>query len=130
VKKEFDVERLAPMQLLDVGTSESVNGRLGDYEPRGLTPLYLALRRAFNEDAPAVKPEDDYWVILITDGLNAVGDNGGNGVTKAGVKKSIDEVTFGGKKEAWAKGNFEYTLKPGANDLGTVVIGADKFKNQ
>jgi plastocyanin len=45
-------------------------------------------------------------------------------------KKSIDEVTFGGKKEAWAKGNFEYTLKPGANDLGTVVIGADKFKNQ
>lgn len=45
-------------------------------------------------------------------------------------KKSIDEVTFGGKKESWAKGNFEYTLKPGANDLGTVVIGADKFKNQ
>ena len=44
------------------------------------------------------------------------------------MQKSIDEVTVGGKKESWKKGNFEMTLKPGMNDMGEVKIEGKKFK--
>lgn len=42
---------------------------------------------------------------------------------------SIDEGTVGGKKQKWGRGRMEIELKPGVNDLGTITIAADKFKN-
>lgn len=42
--------------------------------------------------------------------------------------KSIEEVSLGGKKETWKKGTVQLTLKEGANDLGVLLIKADRFK--
>ena len=42
---------------------------------------------------------------------------------------SIDEGTVGGKKQKWGRGRMELELKPGLNDLGTITIAADKFKD-
>lgn len=42
---------------------------------------------------------------------------------------SIDEGTVAGKKQKWGRGRMELELKPGLNDLGTITIAADKFKN-
>ena len=39
----------------------------------------------------------------------------------------LDEVTVGGKKEKWSKNRFDFEIKEGMNDLGTVKISADKF---
>jgi len=41
---------------------------------------------------------------------------------------SIDEGTVGGKKQKWGRGRMEIELKPGMNDLGTITLAADKFK--
>lgn len=43
------------------------------------------------------------------------------------AKKSLDEVTIGGKKETWRLGRMKIELKPGVNDLGTVTIAPEKF---
>jgi hypothetical protein len=37
-------------------------------------------------------------------------------------------VAVNGKADCWKKGNVKFTLKPGANDLGTVSLKPDKFK--
>ena len=42
--------------------------------------------------------------------------------------KSIEEVSLGGKKETRKKGAVQLTLKEGANDLGVLLIKADRFK--
>lgn len=39
----------------------------------------------------------------------------------------IDEVMIDGKSEKWSRSRFEFEIKPGMNDLGTVVIPADSF---
>ena len=43
-------------------------------------------------------------------------------------QNKFDEVSVNGKAESWKKGNVKLTLKPGANDLGTVTLKPDKFK--
>ena len=44
------------------------------------------------------------------------------------AQNKFDEVTVNGKPDSWKKGNVKFTLKPGANDLGTVALKPDKFK--
>ena len=44
------------------------------------------------------------------------------------AQNKFDEVSVNGKAESWKKGNVKLTLKPGANDLGTVTLKPDKFK--
>lgn len=38
--------------------------------------------------------------------------------------KPIDEVTIDGKKAEWKRNRFEVDIKPGMNDMGTVVVPA------
>ena len=40
----------------------------------------------------------------------------------------IKEVQIDGKTEKWKRSRFEVEIKPGMNDLGEVVIGADQFR--
>jgi plastocyanin len=42
--------------------------------------------------------------------------------------KSIEEMTIGGKTETWKKGVTKLTLREGTNDLGKVMIKANRFK--
>ena len=44
--------------------------------------------------------------------------------------KSLEEVSLGGKKEKWTKGNVKLTLKEGANDLGTLLIKPERFRSK
>jgi len=44
------------------------------------------------------------------------------------MDKSIDSVTLDGKEVEWKKGLVEFTLKPGANNLGVVKIKPTEFK--
>jgi len=44
------------------------------------------------------------------------------------AQNKFDEVAVNGKADSWKKGNVKFTLKPGANDLGTVSLKPDKFK--
>lgn len=44
------------------------------------------------------------------------------------AQNKFDEVTVNGKAESWKKGNVKFTLKAGANELGTVGLKPDKFK--
>ncbi len=44
--------------------------------------------------------------------------------------KSIEEVTFMGKKEKWTKSSFKLTLKEGANDFGNLLIKPERFKSK
>jgi plastocyanin len=39
----------------------------------------------------------------------------------------IKEATMDGKTVKWKRSRFEVEIKPGMNDLGTVVLGADQF---
>lgn len=41
---------------------------------------------------------------------------------------AINEVTVDGKKENWKRSRFELKIKPGMNDLGTVVVPTDALK--
>ncbi len=41
---------------------------------------------------------------------------------------AINKVTVNGKKEDWARSRFEVEIKPGLNDLGTVVVPADALE--
>ncbi|RMF38575.1 MAG: methylamine utilization protein [Planctomycetota bacterium] len=41
---------------------------------------------------------------------------------------SIDEGLVNGKKERWSRGRMEVELKPGVNDLGTITLAPDMFK--
>lgn len=41
---------------------------------------------------------------------------------------TIDEVTINGEEESWRRGRMEMELKPGVNDLGTVVVDAELFE--
>jgi plastocyanin len=43
-------------------------------------------------------------------------------------QNKFDEVSVNGKSDSWKKGNVKFTLKAGANDLGTVSLKPDKFK--
>ena len=43
-------------------------------------------------------------------------------------RASIKEVEINGQKEKWKGSRFEVEIKPGMNDLGTIVIGEDLFK--
>ncbi len=38
---------------------------------------------------------------------------------------AIREVKINGKDEEWSRSRFEVDIKPGMNDLGTVVVPAD-----
>ena len=40
---------------------------------------------------------------------------------------SVKEVQIDGKDVKWKKSRFEVKIKPGVNDMGTVVVGADQF---
>ena len=40
---------------------------------------------------------------------------------------TIKEVNVAGKDDEWSRSRFEVDIKPGLNDLGTVVIPADSF---
>ncbi|HUP78555.1 MAG TPA: hypothetical protein VM260_08295, partial [Pirellula sp.] len=44
--------------------------------------------------------------------------------------KSLEEVSLGGKKEKWTKGNVKLTLNEGANDLGTLLIKPERFRRK
>ena len=39
----------------------------------------------------------------------------------------ISEVMMEGKSEKWSRSRFEFEIKPGMNDMGTIVIPADSF---
>ncbi len=41
---------------------------------------------------------------------------------------SIDEGMVNGEKQRWSRGRMEIDLKPGVNDLGTITLGPDMFK--
>ena len=41
---------------------------------------------------------------------------------------SIEEGTVGGKKEKWSRGKMERELKAGMNDLGTITLAPDQFR--
>lgn len=41
----------------------------------------------------------------------------------------IQDVSVEGKKEEWSRSRFELEIKPGMNDLGTVVIPAASFSS-
>jgi hypothetical protein len=43
-------------------------------------------------------------------------------------QNKFDEVSVNGKSDSWKKGNVKFTLKASANDLGTVALKPDKFK--
>jgi hypothetical protein len=40
----------------------------------------------------------------------------------------IKEAEVDGKKVKWKKSRFEVKIKPGVNDMGTVVLDADQFE--
>ncbi len=40
---------------------------------------------------------------------------------------NIDKASIGGKDVNWKRGRFKYTIKPGANDLGEIKLGASQF---
>ncbi len=42
---------------------------------------------------------------------------------------SIQEVEVAGKQEEWRRGRFEVEIKPGLNDLGTIVVPAKTFRD-
>jgi plastocyanin len=42
---------------------------------------------------------------------------------------SIDEGAVNGKSQKWSRGRMELKLNAGVNDLGTITIAADKFRN-
>jgi len=44
--------------------------------------------------------------------------------------KSIEEVTFLGKKETWKKGCVKLTLHEGVNDLGNLLIKPGRFRHK
>jgi plastocyanin len=44
--------------------------------------------------------------------------------------QSIDKVTLAGRTESWPKGTVKLTLIEGENDLGTLSIKSDKFRNK
>lgn len=39
----------------------------------------------------------------------------------------IQDVTVGGKAQKWDRSRFEFEIKPGMNDLGTVIIPVEAF---
>ena len=39
----------------------------------------------------------------------------------------IGDVSINGEEDKWSRSRFEFEIKPGMNDLGTVVIPADSF---
>jgi plastocyanin len=43
-------------------------------------------------------------------------------------KGAINEVQVNGKAEDWKRSRFEVDIRPGENDLGTVVVPADALK--
>jgi plastocyanin len=45
-------------------------------------------------------------------------------------QNKLEEVTLAGKSEKWVRGFVTLTLKEGANDLGTLLIKPDKFKEK
>lgn len=65
----MDVQRVLGMQTLGPGQAREVIGLLSRLAPAGETPLYLALREALSDDAPA-NPDAAWRVVLITDGVN------------------------------------------------------------
>lgn len=44
-------------------------------------------------------------------------------------KKSLDEATVNGETQKWRRGRAEFELKPGMNDLGTIVLSPELFDN-
>ncbi|HBE69586.1 MAG TPA: hypothetical protein DDW52_15680 [Planctomycetaceae bacterium] len=48
-------------------------------------------------------------------------------VVHEAMNRSIKEITLGGKKMKTSRGNIEVELKPGMNDLGTLVVAPDQF---
>lgn len=48
-------------------------------------------------------------------------------VVHEAMDRSIKEITLGGKKVKTSRGNIEIDLKPGMNDLGTLVVAPDQF---
>ncbi len=42
----------------------------------------------------------------------------------------LDEVNVGGKSEKWSKNRFDFEVKEGVNDLGTIKVSADKFSKK
>jgi plastocyanin len=42
---------------------------------------------------------------------------------------AIDGATVNGKEQKWSRGKMDVELKAGMNDLGTITIAADKFRN-
>lgn len=65
----MDVQRVLSMQTLGPGQAREVVGLLSRLAPAGETPLYLALREALSDDAPANR--DAAWrIVLVTDGVN------------------------------------------------------------
>jgi len=46
------------------------------------------------------------------------------------MDKSIDQVTFNEKPVDWPRGNVQWTLQPGMNDLGIVKISPNEFKTK
>ncbi len=103
---------------------------------------------ALEKDEPAPIPVDcnihpwmKAYVLVLDHPFAAVSDENGDLTIKglpAGKKElvfrvyheagAINEVEIDGKKEDWKRSRFEVEIKPGMNDLGTVVVPADALK--
>jgi hypothetical protein len=119
VTKDTDVECLIPMAPLHADSAEVFKKQLDKYRPRGVTPLYYAVREAIEKDAPQVGADDAHWLILVTDGLN----DAENGVNAAAVRKELDKVNGQGaraKKTKLAVIAFDFQ---GAAQTNSAAIG-------
>jgi len=75
-------------------------------------------------DHPFVAASDDNGELTI-DNLPAGGKLVFRAFHEAG---RISEVKIGGSDETWKRSRFEVEIRPGENDLGTVVIPAEALK--
>ena len=71
VHPDLDVERLVSMRPLDKAQHGAILAQMPDLQPCGQTPLYYALKLAFQEDDFILAKKDEpKHMVVITDGLN------------------------------------------------------------
>jgi len=71
VHPDLDVERLVSMRPLDKAQYDAILAQLPDLQACGQTPLYYALKLAFQEDDFILAKKDEpKHIVVITDGLN------------------------------------------------------------
>ena len=117
-----------PPQNLNIPPGKSVVVKLKKNEPAPI-PIVCNMHQWMN--ARIVVVDDPYAAVSDENGeLTIKGlPTGKKLVFRANHENAkIKEVQIGGKTEKWKGSRFEVEIKPGMNDLGEVVIGADQFR--